>query len=520
MRSEKDPALGDPDGADESLESVRVEPIAPDEVVYPGARRSASAPGWTKRISTRGKLARALVIALAALVALVVIFPRTNVSLPPAVARLLTPAPTQTPTPGRFTAGEFEQISIPDVPNMTSYAIAPSPRDPATAYTCLFPLQLDPNTGAPSGEISLWITQDAGRTWSKVALPKVIGTNCDVEPAQDGSPRMTMSVTNYALDQSAQPCAHSRFFLGEDGLTWREIQHTSLAPATSSNGDCALWATRRHLFISTNVYSNGDLGQPLLERSDDGGQTWRRADQGLETLRASWYAQPLDSGGESLITIVTRYDSGSLARSDLWITRDAGATWQRLGPATPPTSQVSGDIEFLLTEAHVGGGPQLCHCAYGVSNPYGGSRLAGQHIYRTTDYTRWTPLPPTPVQGTSAARSGVYQVLETTMDGKLLALGADPTIGVPALPDHNGQVSGPPPRLWAWDARVGRWEVAGVNAPCDDLQTCYLYSTGVSVASGADGSARGTYLWLTLEPAHNDTAPPVPHYYRLFIPAV
>ncbi len=106
--------------------------------------------------------------------------------------------------------------------------------------------------------------------------------------------------------------------------------------------------------------------------------------------------------------------------------------------------------------------------------------IAGQHIYRTTDFIHWTPLPPIPVKGTSVQRSGVYQTLGMTADGRLLALGADPAAGFLRLPktNNNGRVSGPPPALWAWNIRSGRWDVASTHVPCKDLQTCYVYSTG------------------------------------------
>jgi photosystem II stability/assembly factor-like uncharacterized protein len=380
------------------------------------------------------------------------------------------------------------------------------------------PIQAASGGDPTSGEISLWITHTAGQTWSRAPLRNTIGTSCDVEVAMDGSHRVALSVSNLALDQNGQACAHGHFYLSEDdGATWRSIEHTSVAPAISQYGECYLRATAKYLFLDTWTSNNSDEGHSILERSDDGGQTWQRADHGLEGVGVQWFAQPLDSSGDSLATLISRFDNPGQVQSDLWITRDAGATWRHVGPAAPATPQVNDGIASLWTEAS-SGGPQLCHCIYGASYPYGGSPIAGQHIYRTTDFVHWTPLPPIPVKGTSVQRSGVYQMLGMTADGRLLALGANPEEGVPAQPDHNGRVSGAPPALWAWNSHSGRWEVASTHVPCADLQSCYMYSTGAAVAIGTSGKVTGTSFWIGVQ-INTGQNEPTQAYYRLLIPA-
>src|SRR5215467_3928358 len=77
--------------ADESLDDAHIEPVASSalrKVVSPGAEGLVTAPGWMKRLSLRGKLARALIVALVLLVALLVVLPHSAVTLPPAFARL------------------------------------------------------------------------------------------------------------------------------------------------------------------------------------------------------------------------------------------------------------------------------------------------------------------------------------------------------------------------------------------------------------------------------------------------
>ncbi len=519
MREGKEPDGHSADDSDDSFDDVRVEPIAPGEGAQRSASQSVPAPDWTKRISTRGKLARALIAALAVTVAVIVVLPRTNFTLPPQITRLLTPAPTQTPTPGRFTTGAFEQIPLPDDPTATTSAVIPSPHDPSTAYTCAYPVQATSGGDPISGKISLWITHDAGQTWSRAPLQDAIGTYCDVETAMDGSHRVTLSMSNLALDQNGRACAHGHFYLSEDdGATWRTIEHTSVAPAVSQYGDCILQVTARHLFLETSFSNNGDYGHTILERSDDGGQTWQRADHGLENVGIQWYAQPLDSSGESLVALVNRYDNPGQVQSDLWITRDTGATWRHVGPVAPDTLPTNYGIGFLLTEVGNGVTSDICHCAFGASYSPGGSPIDGQHINRTTDFVHWTPLPPIPVKGTSVQRSGVYQTLGMTADGRLLALGADPQDGVSSLLEHDGPVDGPPPALWAWNIRSGRWDIASTRVPCKDLQTCYMYSTGAAVAIGTNGKPAGTSLWINqVQFEENEQLAQV--YYRVLIPA-
>jgi hypothetical protein len=533
MRKNTQSAADDAD-ADESFEGVQIEAIAsrpssePDQSERFSPERALAAPSWTKRLSRRGKLARALVVALAMVVALIAFLPHANFTLPPQITRLLTPAPTQTRTPGRLTAGQLEQIPTPTAPVAATSNLTPSPHDPDTAYMCIGPAQTDPATSVSAGEISLWVSHNAGQTWRHIALPGAIGAYCFVEAARDGSSRVVMSVGNAALDQNAQPCAHDQYFVSEDaGVTWRAIQHTTLAPATGFNGNCYLWATARHLFMSTFIGGNSDQSgssreQSFLERSDDGGSTWQRADRDLGgATSGSWYAQLLDATGETLFTFSTDYSGPVMTHSDLWISHDAGASWRRVGSAQLPAPTKGGQpISNIFSEAGVAGGSQACHCVFGVSYPDGSAPdIIGEHLYLSRDLTHWTLLPPIPVKGTNALRSGVYETVGMTADGRLLALGADPQEGVPALPDHNGQVSGPPPALWAWNTHTGRWEWAATPLPCENLQSCFVYPTGISVALGVSGMPFGSYFWMTSQESSGANGPPMQAYYRLYIPA-
>src|SRR5262245_5670243 len=101
MRGENEPASGGRSDTDSgSFEDARIEPLQPLQPHVQGASHpigSASVPDWAKRLSVRGKLERALVVTLTVLVAVLVVLSQATVTLPPQIARLLTPAPTRIP---------------------------------------------------------------------------------------------------------------------------------------------------------------------------------------------------------------------------------------------------------------------------------------------------------------------------------------------------------------------------------------------------------------------------------------
>ena len=67
MRTNTQSAADDDDTADASFAGGRIEAMEPGASIasgnaaHFGAEKSATAPGWTKRLSTRGKLTRALI---------------------------------------------------------------------------------------------------------------------------------------------------------------------------------------------------------------------------------------------------------------------------------------------------------------------------------------------------------------------------------------------------------------------------------------------------------------------------
>jgi hypothetical protein len=515
MRSEHEPASGgrsDMDG--DAFEDASIEPLQPHEQGASHPIGSASVPDWTKRLSVRGKLGRALVATLTVLVAVIVVLSQATFTLPPQIARLLTPAPTQTPRPGQFTTGAFEPVPLPGDADQPLGVLRPSPRDPATAYVCASPPQPAPPSVPVSGPMTLWVTHDVGQTWSRAPLPMVNGTYCEVESAQYGSARMTISVSDDALDQNAQSCAHNQFFLSEDdGASWRAIVRRAPALSGYTGGFCDLWATARHLFMSSYFDNGPSQSAPVLERSDDGGRTWLRADEGLPDGSGGGFVQPLDATGEALVTIALIYSGEVVTKADFWVSHDAGAHWRHVpSEPLPGPPFVVGANMGMMTEPAPADAARACQCVFLVY-PY---NVFNQRPYSSRDLAHWTAVPPLPVQGASAQFSGIYETVGMTGDGRLLTLGPDPDADLSALIGGIGPFTNTPPALWMWDTHTGRWEVARTQLPCQSPIDCYRLSfslIGVSIGAGAPGQSQGTWFWINavgLGPRRD---------FRIFIPA-
>jgi photosystem II stability/assembly factor-like uncharacterized protein len=395
-------------------------------------------------------------------------------------------------------------VTRPPLPAATVFALTASATDPATAYACATRNASDTPDATTSAAI--WRTHDAGRTWQETRLPTPPGTTCTLTPALDGS-LVLLSVDDFELDQN-EACAHSRYFLSaDDGATWRRVQHAASAAAPIGIEDCQLWGTGRHLFMTTLFITNGQ-GHTLLERSDDGGATWTRADQGLANVPGSWYPTSLDRNGDTLEALVGN-------THDVWITHDAEASWRRIGPITqdPTETRAAG---YLLTDVGLGRGPLACGCVFALTYSGNPDAIVGRHADVSYDNSHWSPLPPIPVKGTSVLRSGVYDTLGIAVDGKLVVLGADPSAGI--IPDVAHPSRGPAPRLWAWNSQTARWELAEARVPCQDLQTCALYAGGSSAVYAADGTLMGTQFWLVGVGEAGESQTPAQTIYRLFIP--
>jgi hypothetical protein len=133
-----------------------------------------------------------------------------------------------------------------------------------------------------------------------------------------------------------QLCSRDSFYLSADGgASWRPLPHHSIVPAGVSDGWCDRHATAHHLFL---VYSFSPASSApqisLLERSDDDGATWARADAGVSGLgENALYSVPQIGPGETLALTVVHVSAtprpNSSPATELWTSPDAARTWTR-----------------------------------------------------------------------------------------------------------------------------------------------------------------------------------------------
>jgi hypothetical protein len=190
--------------------------------------------------------------------------------------------------PARLAGSMWERISLL-LPSDQVQGFAVSPRDPSTLFACTAtlppPAPDDPFAPAQPATLqpfALWRSTDAGAHWSQFAPLDARGTTCALSIAPDDPRRVTFQVSPY-FAPGEQLCGQDSFYLSTDGgASWRPLPHHSIAPASVAYGWCDLHATAHHLFLAYSFSRASGAPQiGLLERSDDDGATWTRADRGL-----------------------------------------------------------------------------------------------------------------------------------------------------------------------------------------------------------------------------------------------
>lgn len=421
--------------------------------------------------------------------------------------------------PLRLATGGWQRIALP-ASSAAAGAIAPiftpSPAESATVFAC-GGQQMNPEHGTDPYGIVFWRTRDTGAHWTSLALPPLSGTWCAVSIAADAPRRVTATALSNR-GATGRACSEYVLFLSDDGgEVWRRITHSSIGPVNATYARCLFWATAHHLFFSYNYELGAGPGArqlSMLERSDDEGRTWQRADNGLggDALFHAWQVGDDDTFVASVAT-VARMGAEPSHGSELWETRDAGRTWY-------PILTLADHWTTNLVTA-----PRPGATVFDTSAPI--YALAGEQIPSTAfmlrtrqlraDGARWEALPPLPAPGVNADRMGLTQIVGETADGRLLALGVDPTRGVP--PRNAGSdallAAASAQWVWTWEPRARRWRV--MDAPLPGSPLCLgamCFAHGLSRGVGPDGrggQAMGTYLWLR---GWNSSTPEV---YRLFI---
>lgn len=197
----------------------------------------------------------------------------------------------------------------------------------------------------------------------------------------------------------------------------------------------------------------------MLERSDDDGASWVRADRGLGDN--AFFFMPNIGPGDTLAVTVTHFPAQvsimpTPIATNLWTSSDAGDTWQQV--STLP----QGAGTFLWTSQATAGSawPTANHPFYALEHEQIPSDLYRERALMSRDGHTWTLLPPLPVSGATADRPGVLQALSALPDGRLAVWGPDPQGSVPAS-DANQSNQGLVSAfwLWLWDPATQQWQV-------------------------------------------------------------
>lgn len=384
----------------------------------------------------------------------------------------LTPASSVSlHAPQRLPASEWEQVALPAAAaDMRGFAAAPT--DAALLFAC------------SAQPMAYWRSTDAGAHWTRYPLTLGPQDQCAFSIAPDDPQRVTLQVQRSAQDGPF--CAGDSFYLSNDGgVTWRKLPaHISIAPTDVSYGWCNLHVTRHHLYLA---YSYEPLEQApqvsLLERSDDDGATWVRADRGLggETL----FSMPAAGPGETLAMSVMHYPETTGA--GLWTSTDAGDTWRQT--STLP----DGVGTFLWTLPPQGSAwPSANQPFYALEYEQLPSDLYRERVVMSADGHSWTLVPPLPIAGVSDLRAGILQALDVLPNGRLAVWGADPQAGLPPQ-DTTGRSQMSAFWLWLWDPVVQTWQAMLSPLEITASEGCGLCWVGQAAAS-RDGAA---YLYVS-----------------------
>ena len=383
----------------------------------------------------------------------------------------LTPASSVSlHAPQRLPASAWEQVALPAAAaDMRGFAAAPT--DAALLFAC---------SAQPA---AYWRSTDAGVHWARYPLTLGPQDQCLFSIAPDDPQRVTLQIRRSAQD--GPWCASDVFYLSNDsGVTWRKLPpHVSIAPTDVSYGWCDLHVTRRHLYLAYSYEPPEQAPQvSLLERSDDDGASWARADRGLggETL----FFMPAIGPGETLTMTVLRYPDTT--DTGLWTSTDAGDTWRQT--STLP----DGVGTFLWTLPPRGNSwPTANQPFYALEHEQLPSDLYRERAVMSADGQTWILLPPLPVADVSESRAGILQALDVLPDGRLAVWGADPEAGLP--PEGSG-VSMPMSAfwLWLWNPVAQTWQAMPSPLEVTSYEGCGLCWQGQAAAS-RDGA---TYLYV------------------------
>lgn len=410
---------------------------------------------------------RSLLLCMLLLTALV------GVACTPDIPSGVTPAESETLQPPQpLPASAWEQLALPTSVS-SILGVAVSPIDPNVILAC----------SALPHPLTLWRTTDAGRHWTRYRPALETGRGCHFSFAPDDPQRISVQID--LSGAGGQPCTGDAFYLSDDGgATWKRLPaHTSIAP-TNVTGWCDLHVTRHHLFMAYGV--SAPLPAPqvsLLERSDDDGASWTRADRGLGE-RSDFQMPQIGPDGALAMNVIHMPAqlniNNPLPPTELWMSADAGDTWRRVS-ALP---NLVGTFLWATPPATGASWPGANQPFYVLEHEQIPSNLYRERVLMSADGHGWTLLPPLPVAGASVDRPGVLQALGVLPDGRLAIWGPDPHGDVPppeAIPERL-----PAFWLWLWNPATQRWQVMPAPLKITASEGCGL-CWGAQIAAGRDG---------------------------------
>lgn len=255
--------------------------------------------------------------------------------------------------------------------------------------------------------------------------------------------------------------------------------------------------TAHHVFLAYSFIPASQAQQvSLLERSDDDGTTWMRADRGLGD-GALFFMPNVGPGDTLAMTVLHLPAQAGHTTTELWTSLDAGQTWRlesRL-PNSPGT---------LMLAVHPQPGtawPMSERPFYALVAEQIPSYLYRERVLQSGDGQQWSLLPPLPVSGVSDERRGILQALAVLPDGRLAVWGTNPQVGLPGPNAIQEPMSAF--WLWLWDPAARQWQTLPLPLNVTAFEGCGLcWSAQISVSED-----RVTYLYLGyyVDPLGHDT---------------
>ncbi|GER90404.1 hypothetical protein KDW_45660 [Dictyobacter vulcani] len=325
----------------------------------------------------------------------------------------------------------WEALALP-VKGAHLEAYAVSPANPQTIFICL---------SSQSSQLEFWQTHDNGQHWAQVVLPGGLsGTTCSLSIDRAQPQRIALAVQTTGNNQL------HLYLSNNGGTSWQHITH-SVPASVINQQEASVSLHMQHIYLWYS-YGGGQNSpqRAMLERSDDNGQSWTRADTAFGT--SSMFFAPIIGQGENLAILVQPVSTNKHASSTLWTSNDSGHSWQQ-GKTVPP------QVQAYLQQSP--SWPSTATPFYALAYEQLPSNLYQLQIVQSANGQQWSGIPGLPVAGTNQKKSGLLQVLGVTDTGQMLAFGVDPNVGLP-VPTGTRQ-STKNVWLWIWNPGTARWSV-------------------------------------------------------------